>query len=992
VARKTPRLLELLVREGIAGAELLSRITTEHGVRRLRGEPRVVLADDILVHGRTFRLVHEALESLLPGTQIMARPFASTTSAVANDTRIEPAIIVPQGEAIPLVTSEVSAFGAVAKPFDIDHPIVYVRLSDECALRDVEDAVTRVGKTRGLPYYTLDRRWAPPGGGLATRQVWSLLSPADGTNGRHGELRKVRCYFDPARCRLAIVPIAPRVGTLTALATAVQRTSLASFWPDVDWDPAARDTAALILQQSLVVWANYLLELSELSELVDDLVGALQPVGAVDSDRLVDARDLALILPTGEPGDVSLALNLWLGSPRGAQSRVALQRDGPSDNHVLTPELRAQLERASELDVLQASSQIEAFQSVLQAFYQVQGRAPMDTPSFASGLPLGYMLRLTERWMDPTEDTIVVNRAMDSLVDSGVAVPRFAAAETDEGQLWFRAFHPGEPNANVRAAVMLHALDSLAEALGTNDLPALVTEKLLVLASEHLRVFDAPELRISGGFERRWYLYGARPVVDVAGDKIFAARWAAQRGLIRQTERTFKYRVLKEARRKWSTDALPVRIRLDLSAVARWVATATRDNRLGGRFLTAISSVESEFAYEQALIAELRGWLEGRPNVLGTWGLLREAMVASPATRSEQAATLMPKLKRWIEQARTKQRLRRHLPAYLADADRRWPSTRRDAVASAWHSHVRPGLTAMMDRRGVDVHRVEAAVGLATVVTNILAAAQRDLETDGEQLPRGSTTSKAEAVAASLRSGRWQEIILDAYALEGAARDLVPGMPWPEVAEAIDRLVAGASQATRRVVSRFDQDLRVVPAQGRAFCMQWDLIDSSVRPIDIGLRLEVNRYVAGYAPLIEGFDATATDDANLVVSRDLRTLIKICEEVSAMYGSEHPVRFGIAMSSSIAPLLHVLPAQKPTGAVLELAVRLRDAYRRSAEWFPNAPPEPAHSYCVYDSNVHTYAQRWRLGLRDHQLPGQYRPKFRDPVTLTTYLWRPGERE
>lgn len=1003
VSRKTPRLIELLVREGIADVDLLSRITTEHGLLRVQGAREINVADDILVKGRTFGYVVDAIRSVNPGARIHQMPFAVATPIGAPPGDFAgPIFRVHHDESIPFVTSEVSAFGALAKPFDTDHPILYMSVRPGCSGSEIEDALLASAQRQGLTSYRVDRRWAPAGGGLLTLPTWTILAGADvPADGRSGTLRKLRCYFEPRNCRVAVAPIAPRVGRLRDLERDLTRTPFLEHMWSYDKLRADLPAANLIVEQALVTWANYLLELADMRPTIEDLSDSLATRVEARGRFTVDPLDVSLVLPQGDPVAVTVELNSRLA--QGWQTDMSLDKSEPMtppDDIAMSKTFRANFEQRAAPAVVQASSQTEALQSVLQAYHSVEETSPDARPRIASGVSLPHMLRLTDRWAEPNEDAQAVNRAMDSLVDSGVAVPRFAFAGPDEDRVWFRAFHAGEPNANVRAALVIHALDSLADRLQPDrpadepvPVPAFLAEKLMVLLSEHMRLFDAPELRISGGFERRWYLYGARPVVEVARDRIFATDWARTRGLLAKIPGG-KYQVIPAAREQWKTTALPLTIRDRISAAAHWVVDAREVDELGNRFLTAIASVESEGSFEQALLAELRGWADSRFSVAPTWESMRRGLRSPKSLMPLEAAALLEKFNKWMQQARSKRRMRQSLPRYIDEANGRWPDERTDPTSSTWHGHLKPALERMSASRGQYLERIESAVGFATVATEILKSLAVEIEAGTAILVAGTFERRVSAFTASVREGGWSEILDDPRGLLRALDRVRAGVEWAEVAESMDIFVAASIKAVHHATDLFGEDQAEVAVQGRTFCLVWDLIGSSTTDMALRLRRSVNEHVArSFGSAIEGFDRSSTDDSNLAVGRDLHIMLRICEDVARLYGRDHPVRFGLAMSSDIAPLIHKLPEQRPTGDVLEVAVRLRDIFRERdiMRWTGDPLSEPSTSYCVFDARVHAFADRWHFNLIDRRLDGVYRPKHRSAVAMSAYLWMPGAR-
>lgn len=1014
ISRKTPRLLELLVRAGVAPPKILDRVITEHSMWLRPRIRELVLADDVLIRGSTFLAVHRLLMDADERTTVYGLPLVVSESARARllasapgaAILARPPLVLDDAETLSFATAEINAMAVLGKPLDLDHPIVYAS-APLASAHDVGEAIQRCAGRAGLVCYGLRRRPVAERGGTPVWRSWTVLAP-----GTASELRKLRFFFDPAESRLAIVAIAPTSGTERGIAAMAASTPLRAL---VRARPDGASELGLLREQASVAWHNYLVEFVDLRPLVDEFLSELDRSGLLAGAPRVNADDIACLIPRLDALEAASRIDAWLLHRATALPADVLWQPAKAAAIEASPRFRWRARAAAE----RASSYPEAFSAVLRAHRLSQEASSADEPRlrFDSGLTLGQLGSLTERW-SPT-DSQRAHRALDSLIDSGVAIPRYVYAETADGRTWLRAFRHGEANPDVRAMVLVHALDALTAAVGSEALPEVLAEKYVILLAEHLDIFSRPDLAVSEGIQREWYLYGARPVVDIGGDTVYLQKWAVRRGLLavvpararegrqdrdgdeRPDSQDKRYRVTADGRSQWGFGLRPDLHHL-IAAVARWTAQAytlaDRDpeKALGTSFLNAIASCESESAYESALLAELEGWLEGRPNVETAWQELAGHLLEAPAADLAGLDLLLQRLANWPAQGKVKRRLHERLDQYLAAADRAWPQGTVGDTDTTWRDIVRPAVVGRRHAPARDLASVEAAVDYCARTSFLLRCVLSDsldgLPSPSARPPFGHTVAEAVRGLEELLDSTAEIPIAVAREALRPALGRIGASPVRDCLREIGTVVREVAEAVRLVVDPLTPERTEVKSQSRHFCLVWDVRDSAKGRLPAEVRQKVNRIVGRrFGTAIEGCDVLALTDSNQVVMPSLRTAREVMAEVDHLYrGHGFSVRFGLDMTSEAVDLYHVPPAQRPTGTLLEHATRLCNVFleiaRDRACWSGARPPEPTGSYVVTSQSLHAFegsCGQTPKGTR--RIPGSYTPRVKDAGPRTIYI-------
>ncbi len=178
VLRKGPRLLELGSKEALIPPSVLDRVVSERGIigdfpSLSRGE-RILLSDDAIIVGSTFVRLADALGDLFGQQNVRGFPFVVSDSAMKGSlSMVEYAVSkIPMGQITSFVKSEIAAFGILDKPYDIEHPVVYLDLCEGLSAQGLELVLSEWAQRNNAGMYATPRAIALSDGGTDVRSVW----------------------------------------------------------------------------------------------------------------------------------------------------------------------------------------------------------------------------------------------------------------------------------------------------------------------------------------------------------------------------------------------------------------------------------------------------------------------------------------------------------------------------------------------------------------------------------------------------------------------------------------------------------------------------------------------------------------------------------------------------------------------------------------------------------------------------------------------------
>jgi len=644
ISRKGPRLLELLVELDMAPKNLLERTFSEHAIPFLRGEPGpFVVTDDSIIHGSTFdrvlttaRQFAASEESAIP-VEVIGIPLALGND-VAPTYRAAVSrhyYSLPSTATSSFVHGLVSSFWLLAKPYDIDHPILDLESPDFSA-SGAPGAFARAlaGELKTLLISRTQK--APTTMGPITCAFWSLpLSQS--TNPTRSQFGKIRLYHCPTQPTLVrLVPMQPMTMTESHAADVI-----AEFAPSLVQfvqNGATAEDDALPRAKALtrVHCANYIYELALYYQKVHDAVErAARSVGIrmVEGERLSAVDGRFLMGNHFEEASSEIGGRTQVEAPPQCLELVASDVSTSvvqAPLEVLPPKYADAYQEMLTREFRSAFNAEDALNAIFYAQHeQIEMPSRKDIESGHRRLQFGvgfdWLTAKIQKSAIPL-DMMLFHHALDGLIDSGCVVPRFVPVTAlGQEEVFSRMFRVGEgmPLSIVYTMKMLFGalLAQLPDELRSEGtIPATVLEKYATLAlsvatPDNYRLQELTDLPLKKAF----HLYGARMKLT-SGHEEYLIDWATRRGILERSlsaggpgKRTVQYRLSPQLEERypglespWNPDTHEA-----LEDIAALVAIITTTRGLRSRCLTTLTSVASEEDFARAIEAELRLWLEG---------------------------------------------------------------------------------------------------------------------------------------------------------------------------------------------------------------------------------------------------------------------------------------------------------------------------------------------------------------------------------------------
>jgi hypothetical protein len=545
ISRKAPRLLDFINSEPSLPNVALDSCISE---KALAYEPaaslqgaKVLLVDDTLIFGSTFAGVERRLlkAGATPANLVLARSRSASGSMFD---RVDAPITLTGSQIHNFIDLEIQAFGSLAIPYDIDHPICQVSADDSAPILDWLIASSRVTET--------SRRWQR----AHSVRVYSHRVD-DEIRNRHSQRDR---QSGPAKVRLFVNELTGEVKAVPIFCLALLDTDLSNLdlfahgpefvkaaWPLLI-DAVDKGSAdAEERQRALAYGAHYLAGI-ELASLWADELGT-----ELVSRPRVDEKDLRLIF--GRTLAPTLADLLNDGLRRETVRPLFVDDPATPSAHCLDSSAEVVALGATEkgrlflswLEVALSLTTPDDHESRLFAVFEAQRRAydeatraeeNVNAHRLEVGVPFAAIRQLVG--LDATElDDIAFEAWCDAAVDGGTVVPRYARA-LSAPNLWVRTARFGERGSEGMRYWLHRTVTAMAEEWhhqhpgegNAPGVPWLVAEKALVTIALAL----GPRLRngVDADLDRGFDAYGARMALRDRGASRFLLDWADASRLI----------------------------------------------------------------------------------------------------------------------------------------------------------------------------------------------------------------------------------------------------------------------------------------------------------------------------------------------------------------------------------------------------------------------------------------------------------------------------
>lgn len=526
--------------------------------------------------------------------------------------------------------------------------------------------------------------------------------------------------------------------------------------------------------------------------------------------------------------------------------------------------------------------------------------------------------------------------------------------------------------------------------MGVDAVPAVVLEKHLVYLIQQRNSLHDEDLDTAPPTARHWGLYDGRAMIHTGVKPKPLLQWGEDKLLLTRptdTKRRRQYLEHAGARDQLPEMRLSDRTLHRFDSIARWTADALSTPELNSNFITAAASVETPWAYQQALRAEIAGWSDDLQAVLTS---VRERLGRGQIRVGTSLLKRVADTANWLTQAEIKNQLFAKWPGLLDVADAHWSNDGGD-TASTWRHLIRPVVREAASEPAPLIISMQEFVLVAARFTSLLRNALDELRNAASSKTRTMTDARRDlGTAVASCSTLLRDQLTPGIAPLMAADLLGHSVEtmWHVIhagsalTDAADELVA--DDWIDRNAMETVHDLR--------FVSLWDIVGSTATEDeeDENRRRHLLRRVCALAlPRgIQGLDSMSTDDGHLAVCRTVDDVAWFMQLVVDAHRGYYPVRFGVATVNE-APLHRVVDTGRFSGPAVYRAARQLDLFKElkkdASRWLRAEPPkEPAGSYVILSQQAADELKYTALGSTIKEFDGRYR--LRTGTSPDSRIW------
>ncbi len=1036
IARKGPRLLELLVRDGLLPHAILGRVISDRALPFWDSlDEDLIVIDDSIIYGSTFDRVvstaRERLQEIGSNRTVVGLPFAVAETASNRYQKLAERhyLSLKQAQLAPFIRDLVCAFRLLGKPYDIEHPMLTFR-GDFSNQGSLDSLVTHIASALDGEAVPLHREISTRSG-TTSIMMWAVLLREAITCSlpRKPELAKLRVYLSPELDRLTVAGMCPCAVARDdfRLIGDCLDSSLCGLWMDAVSRTAGLESPSVEQDRSLVMWSNFLSEVSLLKKTLPILLDEVDQCG-IDVHWYGPRReDLTFLVGSAIAGTAEGILRNFLGST--ANSSVALLSPEAVSSFDV-PEERMPHEYVQPYQTL-LSRLLETAATaseVVKAIFYAQHRA-IEVPSRSEqrdavnrlefGIRFsGLSRRVSSRF--PSADWIDLHRCLDILIDDGCVVPRYLDFGEAGNPVWARGFRIGEVTVPMTAHTVKLLFEKMTTSLKAVDLPAVLFEKFAVLTLSVMT--DEPRLGPlrTLGTRKGFHLYGARQLLVEPQREEFLLDWAvAQKILCRSDadEARGNFQLTQIVASLYPDDECPWNdeVKDALEDAAAFAAILHKSSGLRDDALVTITSVATERELHKALEAELFLWLRDRSysvyHALGSLVDLASSRTGGgfPQADLDRVNRLLISTARITAQVEEKIKLADNRKSMFSKIERAVSSD--TLVARVWR-HLSTTLASRIASENDSPGRPEIVSALRVayrtnrILRDLLGMAGRE---DERNLPINQSVALLRSTLANPK-----EVNVGARAF---FRSMGTGADIDEMlAGAVTPVPAGFEDAVLRlrpivleIAERCELILRECGTEDHweapetlappKFILMWDVRSSSAlknrEDLERVIRNVCSRIKAGLGDRVLEFDSDSKDDGNGLVCERFADVLSAFEMLSA--GLPRYV-FRAGCNVNLQGALNYYPGERRLGGkAYEHAARMRDLFDEIASpaeprWSGGpVPSQPDGSYLVVCEFARRYAVEegtWPpSGMRVIDLPGSYSPRVAHglPVSVSVIL-------
>ena len=989
ISRKAPRLLELAILEGLLPASLLTKISTECSLPFWVDAPpesqsRMVICDDVLINGTTFARTASMARHL---AQINDNTISSDPAGVVF--RVNSLLVDSpteqtkdlehfvragnESELASFVYEEVAAFAALGKPYDIDHPIIYLDLRQDYDYESFNETLRELLLVVDTNVYSTERPYTNAQGRHVVAPTWNVVT--ENMDGHKGAF-KIRVYINPERSRIAFFPVlltCPDSRLMLSQLGCGKITEECLRNVEVRLSNIDKQDVELesLRERVLMTWRNYLLELSLATRFIPAIVSGLRGFSIEGASPYIDQFDLQLLFGPEISNDVFKSLTGLLSASLETENNGILPvhkassiRDDSNLQEEVIPDEYAPAYHGLFNELAEGCKDCrELFETLFHAQHvaiERPSRTAKNPARLEFGVTVDYLKRIQGRFLSKADSFAEVtlaalHRALDELIDYGIAVPHYLKVSTAKEGYWIRAFRVGETRARLLAYVVKHCFKSIQMSLVPKKDSRLVgetlLEKYLVLCTEFLKIFDGAAFEMLPLISREFYLYGARARVDIGGRKEWLVDWAVDnRLLLRQRKEGLApdgYECHPQVEEYYPDDDSPITgdVLLRLRSAARWVADyrqkvegqkvegqKVEERSLGSTFLTAITTVDSKWATKEAICAEIQGWLyHPKWSYEAIRRLLCEPGLHTNPKRMATLITLAGNMSIWAKQAKLKQKLSESFPHLISEAQKLWSIENNEEASDIWNHQILPAIRQhrYSSERALNLKECAVTADILSKFSDTLLSVLKYFGCVGNKTD--SRESDYKLLHELMERSKLPSAVSTMF--KEAENEIYRASREPEVASAIrmlirsgDAFAAGAEHIlTTYYSSETFNKSQVYISDEQYYVLMWDLIDSCKKPLpELITRIaDTNRVIdSAFKGTLLAFDKTSLDDSATAVCTSLSTVLGVCQHLVDAFDPDL-LRMGLVHTAQ-SPILQHERLDRPAGKPYQYAKRMMD--------------------------------------------------------------------
>ncbi|MBI5774854.1 MAG: hypothetical protein HZA89_14060 [Verrucomicrobia bacterium] len=558
IARKGPRLVELLVHLKMLQPSVLERIITEHSLPCVKDlDAQLTVADDILTYGSTFHRICHLSEEFAKEhgkrTVISGLPFA-VCETVPNDFRVKlnkHFLELPYNQVCSFVHAEMDAFKLLGKPNEIENPTLSAEgdFSDIARVEYTISAIAR--KMKGVVAQLHQPVFFPSQTSMAYSWLIALDADDQMSTQYAPEFRAIRVFRAVAGDRLTFVAI--RHCALDARSSDEFMQCLPSTLQNLWQLPHAHrkfqsEHTELAAGRNRSMWANYLKKVLMLSECQEIIRTTIEGIFGSRRFFLPSVFDIQLLLGKEFARPASEAISNFFGEPSAnRQLNSKIPNVMPCSERLFDEIYPKKYEMQYRVRFGQLVSKARNPREVLQAIFHAQ-HLEIDIPSrtledsvhkrLEFGIRFPQLEKIVREQFPLTPQSEILTE-LARLIDDGVVVPRHANFSRDDVPIWTRVYRVGEGMTPRREQAILLLYSKLKKSISEQSpaasdlgIPATLFEKFCALILDVCKEYpDFRELQ-KIDTKKGFCLYGARQILVIGQRSEYLTDWAIHKDLL----------------------------------------------------------------------------------------------------------------------------------------------------------------------------------------------------------------------------------------------------------------------------------------------------------------------------------------------------------------------------------------------------------------------------------------------------------------------------